>query len=480
MKIDQGKIMVILILLFVVLLLSCNRNDDDDDNNDEFEIDDDNDDNVEDDDDISDDDSDMEYPPINNVLSKSSTTGLITWSKSFDFSGWWLSAMELVPNNNIFIAEYNDDNLYCYNLSGELLWINKFINTNSSNVAIEKFALFNNGIFFVDNGFSEEDKGRICQINNIDDQGKVLWSTDVITGYSYRMIYDIEPDQQGNLIVAGYTGDSQDSYMVLQKYSLDGAMLWSRLIKALDTLQTPGLSVDEEGFLYVSGQSIGEECLLAKIDAEGITIWEKYFSPSGTTSSTCSGYKVVVDEEKCIYVATECGWEESCLLKYDPDGNVLWEIVRDSVEHEFNMYTDRFLSFDPEGNLIFATADGNNIVSAKYDRDGIIQWDARYTGTARDLELGDMEVDLEGNVYLAGLICDRVDPYSDEVCLELHYYIIKYSNIGEFVWISHIIDENQEKNELVTEDFLIIAFSMNGKGTNIVLSPSLRMDANND
>lgn len=472
---------ILLILFLGIIVVSCNNESNDDDDNDSVEEDDDNDDSADDDstDDDSVDDDDIDYPPMYNVLGEFQASGDVIWSRTVKNASS-ITSMAEIPTNEIVITEYEDNTFYYYDYNGELTAQKDIFDENQILVTIEELALSSTNIYFIDNGYKVQNDGYVCQLNKTDFDGNLTWTKDISTNYPKKDLYNLIIDSQDDLLVAGYTGYAEFGYLFIQKYSQAGTLQWTWIVEAEDNLiQTPGLATDSDDNIYVTGQSVNEGCFIGKINSTGQTIWEREYYPSGISSSTSSGYKVIIDEDRYIYVAAECGWEESCLLKYDRDGNLIWDIVRESEEHEFNMFTERFLSFDPEGDLIYAAADGNDVVSTKFDRNGNLQWEARYESAAPELILGDMVVDKYGNIYLAGNACENVAPNGDGICVSKYYYLIKYKSDGELQWIYlKGADEQESKDDGKTklDDTLIVAFSLNGKDTRIALGSSLRME----
>ncbi|MFQ5873158.1 MAG: SBBP repeat-containing protein, partial [Dehalococcoidia bacterium] len=123
----------------------------------------------------------------------------------------------------------------------------------------------------------------------------------------------IAADQTGNLYLAGSTrGALADethlggSDAFLQKYALDGELIWTRQFGSVGSDEVLAVAVGPSGGVYVTGVSQGVT-FLRKYDSEGALIWSRQFE------SEQIGFvrSLVVDDAGRAYVV---GWTSEPLL----------------------------------------------------------------------------------------------------------------------------------------------------------------------
>ncbi|MEE8574910.1 MAG: SBBP repeat-containing protein [Thermodesulfobacteriota bacterium] len=166
---------------------------------------------------------------------------------------------------------------------------------------------------------------------------------------------------------------------------------------------------------------------------------------NGTGNNNDSAHDIVVDEAGNTYVTgstyTIGDGTEFLTLKYDPQGNLLWEAKSDggatwwnngnvanaiTLDSQGNVYVSglfSFVYFWPDGRAIRTTG----LMTVKYDNDGNEIWKAKInemSGYARDIQ-----VDSFGNVYVFGN--SSGDGSSSDIT------IAKYDSNGVEQWINH-------------------------------------------
>lgn len=92
-------------------------------------------------------------------------------------------------------------------------------------------------------------------------------------------------------------------------------------------------------------------------------------------------------------------------------------------------YGALFVAGTTDGSLDGRSAGGQDVVLRRYRRDGTLVWKRQF-GTAQDDFVNAIDVDAEGNVYLAGEIHDRADPNDQDN----PGFLKKYSRQGVHLW----------------------------------------------
>jgi len=131
-----------------------------------------------------------------------------------------------------------------------------------------------------------------------------------------------------------------------------------------------------------------------------------------------TGYEIAVDDSGYVYVAGKSLNPDSnydgVAIKYDKDGKLQWLARYNSLaNHNDAAYA---LAVDDSGNVYIGgytlNADFNNdFVTVKYNRNGVRQWVARYNGPGNWHDgIFDLQLDAAGNVYVIGYSYARRSP----------------------------------------------------------------------
>ncbi len=195
------------------------------------------------------------------------------------------------------------------------------------------------------------------------------------------------------------------------------------------------IEIDSEGNSYVTGYSRGDSTHLdiytAKYDLNGQLVWDNIYD--GPSHSLDEGMDLALDEAGNVFITgTSCiapdDWVVTT-IKYSNDGEILWisEYNGDSLGYDIG----HALQLDPEGNVYVTgnTYDSSvNIVTIKYDANGVEEWVQCYNGPGNHQDFGyALDLDLDGNVFVAGV--------STGLLTSRDYAVIKYDNLGSVLWV---------------------------------------------
>ena len=167
-------------------------------------------------------------------------------------------------------------------------------------------------------------------------------------------------DANGDILALVFTSDDDNDYQAVIKYNVTGERIWEK--KFTD-----------------------ERCLLAVDDDGGFVL--------------ASGKLIDYESKKLI------------VRRYNADGDLLWKTTL-APENDDESLLVVGVSLDDAGNIYIGmnTIDDGDVLLAKFDADGVLQWDEFFDGLPEldnGTELVDMTVDGEGNLILAGYVIDE-------------------------------------------------------------------------
>ncbi len=237
-------------------------------------------------------------------------------------------------------------------------------------------------------------------------------------------------DAAGNVYVSGsYGGDDitfgnitltsgvgASSCLFLVKYDPDGNVMWAKTSEGNGNISVHEMDLDPNGNIYIAGY-FGSLSLIL-----------------GSTTLVTSGS------------------DDPYIVKYDPDGNVLWaksatglqggvdkfhSVACDGDGNAFvtGSYGSDELTFD-DITIVNPFGNGLNTFLAKYDADGNVLWATDYGSNSTDWGR-DLAVDDDGNVYMCGEY-EGDGIYFDAITLINetggNTFLAKFDNDGNTIW----------------------------------------------
>ena len=329
--------------------------------------------------------------------------------------------MVVDQTGNFYLTEKINDNyaLSKYNTAGLLQWTATY--NGPGNAEDEPVALeLDNGSNVIITGISDggETQLDIATIK-YNSAGTEQWIKRYCeTGYSDDYAWAIAIDEAGNAYVTGISvgaGTHQDYATV--KYNNNGIEQWVARYNGSGNNSDQGKAIafDEEGNVYVTGQSFGinypnSDYATIKYNSSGEEQWVVRYDGGGNDEA----WALAIDGIGNTYVtgSSSSGYNT---IKYNSNGGEEWVVG-------YNGTTGEVIKVDEQGN-VYVTGGTTTI---KYNSSGVVQWaveflPASFSGTI------DIEVDGVGNVYVTG--------YSDGGATDLDIATIKYNSSGEEQWV---------------------------------------------
>jgi len=222
-------------------------------------------------------------------------------------------------------------------------------------------------------------------------------------------------DTDGNIYITGRSdGDGTSADFATVKYDSRGNEVWVARYDAGDDDMAVALALDDDGHLYVTGNSWGGETstdfATVKYDLDGRELWvARYNGPTGTGFDTPAG--IAVDTDGFVYVtgASFAGRGffdiDYTTIKYDPDGHMLWAVQYNGETDDSDRATA--IAVDDAGG-VYVTGTSREgaylFATVKYDSGGNLLWTSKYADPrAQEGNLPyAMALDGDGHLYVTG------------------------------------------------------------------------------
>ena len=162
--------------------------------------------------------------------------------------------------------------------------------------------------------------------------------------------------------------------------------------------------IDDDNNIFVTGfieTSEGPDCLTVKYDNDGNIIWESSYDSQGNRHWDYS-LDIAIDLLGNTYIT---GWTEDVkenvlTIKYDDDGNEEWVRVFDATT---DYDRGKHIIADYLNNIYVVGLSLTDIIVLKYDTNGNMLWNRRYDGTGHDDDDPlDVVIDSANNLYITG------------------------------------------------------------------------------
>lgn len=275
-----------------------------------------------------------------------------------------------------------------------------------------------------------------------DSNGNQLWLAKYNgTGNGADMAWDIATDISDNIYVTGTsTASDGDRDFVTIKYDTEGNELWVARWNSpsFEGSSARNLAVDNLGNVYVLGHSrvadTVEDYVTLKYDPNGNKLWEARYD--GPANSSDHARAITVDSSGNVYVTgrSKSGtFYDYATIKYAPDSNEpVWVARYNGPGNDSEEVTG--IAIDSSGN-VYVTGESENLsgdgdyATVKYDPNGNELWVARYDGGRYDTPHS-VAIDSSDNVYVTGVKrAITTETTSSDFCT------IKYDLNGNQLWL---------------------------------------------
>jgi len=255
------------------------------------------------------------------------------------------------------------------------------------------------------------------------------------SGNGTDVAYALALDDSLNVYVTGESSNGQNNDYCTVKYSPTGTLLWSRVYNGsgMSGDAARAVAVDRNRNIFVTGYSWGTNYDFAtiKYTPAGDTAWVRRYNGPGNGDDYARALKV--DASGNAYVAGYASGSgtgyDFCLLKYAPNGTLLWSRLYHGGGGDD---CARALALDSSGNL-YVTGESSNgtahdYLTIKYTSNGDSLWTRRYNGSGNGDDMPSaLTPDSSGNLLVTGKSWGSGSDYD--------FCTIKYAPNGDTLWI---------------------------------------------
>jgi len=264
-----------------------------------------------------------------------------------------------------------------------------------------------------------DDMGHDGLLIKYDRSGRLLWQqTYEGTGNGNDYLGEIKIDSNDNILLHGCSeGVGTDYDFLTLKYASDGTLLWEQRFDGTGSgVDWSGgfgaIDLDAADNVYITGYSLGtsgdHEFMTIKYAADGTQEWVQTYVSPNPDNPGAYGWFLEVTDDGTVYAGGDAmnlaGSRDYVLLKYDTNGTLLWDRLYDGPAGVSD--TQYAMKIGPNEDVyltgIIGTRTGYEYGVAKYDSNGVFQWDAQYGGSTGFHYGWAIDVDAAGNAFVTG------------------------------------------------------------------------------
>ena len=243
-------------------------------------------------------------------------------------------------------------------------------------------------------------------------------------------------DSSGNVYVTGYNSSigqgSHEIYLV--KHNSSGVIQWQRSLGGTASDYGYAVAVDSSGGVYIGGitSSAGQgsnDMMIAKYNSSGVIQWQRTLGTSGNDQ----GQYVATDSSDNVYLCgtsatSGAGMEELIIAKYNSSGTIQWQrrLGGSANDVAYGVATDSSNNVYVCGSTR-SNSSNTDVLVAKYNSSGTIQWQRLLYGSSGSDIARRIATDSSGNVYISGYTNSIGQGNAD-------FLIAKYNTSGTLQW----------------------------------------------
>ncbi len=390
------------------------------------------------------------------VTIKLDSNGQQLWTDIYDGTGNFNRddisvAINLDSQGNVYVtgssvvsSEHYDFNIVMikYDDGGVRQWIARYQKGENNDFQAVTATINSSGNVYV-LGLGDSDyEGNDYLVVTYSPEGKLQWEARYNSfSHSWTLPSAIAVNDQGEVFITGERDDLNDGFdYITVKFNSDGIQQWAQSFngKNSEDGRAVALLLDNDGDVIVFGES-GDNFATVKYSLWGDFKWAAKFDGRDYYSGTDKSLAVDASGNIFVIVANRpdtSRWDYDFMtVKYNADGEQQWIARYDEDEWPSDSDRQNFplaVGVDQWGNAYvtgrsLGQSGSYDIVTIKYNAAGVEQWVNRFrSGDSCYVGVGDMAVDKNGDVYVAGTRSGN----------ESSLMVVKYNSAGKEQWLA--------------------------------------------
>jgi uncharacterized delta-60 repeat protein len=294
-------------------------------------------------------------------------------------------------------------------------------------------------------------------------------------------------DSSDNIIVTGYTnsdGAGTDDALVA-KYDSSGTLLWDKTLGGANADYGYGVAIDSSDNIIVTGYTQsdgagGNDVLVVKYNSSGTLLWDRTLGGA----SNDLGFVVAIDSSDNIIVVGYTGSDgagnfDVLVAKYNSSGTLQWDRTLGGANNDIGYG----VAIDSSDNIIVVGytasdgAGGNDVLVVKYNSSGTLLWQRTLGGTGQESGYG-VAIDSSDNIIVVGVTPSDGAGGQDVL-------VAKCSSSGTLLWDKTLGGASSDYGQGVaidsSDNIIVTAYTpSDGAGGNDVLVAKLPPDGTGD
>jgi hypothetical protein len=326
-----------------------------------------------------------------------------TWTNTYN-SPWNLSdmlaGMAVDNSGNVYVTgtsmvgSNTDITTVKYNSAGDLQWIRNYDSGSLLNDTAAAIAVDALGNIYVAGQSNTTTSGlSVARLIKYNPAGTLMWTTTYqgTNNVGNNLFKSIVTDGSDNIYVTGVCASKTtgQDYVTI-KYNSGGTLVWDKTHNQTGTGDetAAAIALDSALNVYVTG----DKCTV-KYNNAGVLQWADGNYP---------GSAIAIDPSAYVYVLNIFG-PTFYVANYAPDGTRLWVSPYPPTSGA-TVYPSG-IAVDASGNyFVTGLASPGGILTAKFDPDGFLIWDAFYNAITGPPYPGSIATDPWGGVYTSATV----------------------------------------------------------------------------
>lgn len=368
-----------------------------------------------------------------------------TWIKYIEPSGGF-TIVKADSQKNAFL--FGHSLLQKYTPDGDLLWDINYVNEPSTTLIEGGMHLDGSGnpvILYSTRVYENQTAYNTLHVKKYDTDNNLLWhyQQDSLFIPSNYLISALDPSGNFYFICSRVTSQNT-RFIHVQKLDIQGEKVWStdHMPVGFTTADPTGLVVNNNGDIAICCEAWSGDLDygIIKYDTDGNLLWDAAYDWGDQNTDIC--HAVTFDTEGNVivtgYTYIVDNQSDFMTIKYNLEGEIVW--IRNYGYGDYHSSDGYLITTDNEGNILvggssyggyyYQGGTSYDFCLLQYNSDGDLTWTTRHNGTQNmDDYPFDLELDDMGNIYLSGESMNCYQPGGAK-----EFTVIKYNADGEKIW----------------------------------------------